>query len=490
MESGSYTLSIDLGTSALKSIIYDKEFRIVSSSTEETETIHLKPTWAEQDQTIWRKSAASAIKKTLSKAGAEPDDVKMIGICAQSHGPSLVDEECNPMTHCLIWPDLRAVSQAEEFNRNNYPWKISAHYTAAKLLWIKQKMPEIYDKAYRFLVPTDFLRTVLTGDLRTDPTSAHSTQMFDRDGQTWNWEMIDALGLRNDLFPNIHPTGEIAGLVTNRAAEEMGLDEGTPVITGGGDFSVTTPVLNRIGAKNSLLLYLGTAPIAGLIDDDGKWVSFGGMSASGGAALKWFKEQFCSVEEELAKKNDENPYAIMDRKMSMIEPGSECLVFLPHMMGERSPYNDYARGVISGLSLGHTREHIMRALLEGITFQLRSYWENAQARKRYEAKRIIVFGGGAKSSFWRQLIADTFGYPSYRLRSNDLGALHLAALSSIALGYYKNLDNAYEKIDLSVEDRLEPTPGTKETIEKAYKHFLRIEENAKGTFNSDNACCV
>jgi xylulokinase len=158
------------------------------------------------------------------------------------------------------------------------------------------------------------------------------------------------------------------------------------------------------------------------------------------------------------------------------------------MMGERSPYNDYARGVISGLSLGHTREHVMRALLEGITFQLRSYWENAQARKGYEAKRIIVFGGGAKSGFWRQLIADTFGYPSYRLKSNDLGALHLAALSSIALGYYKNLDDAYERIDLSVEDKLEPYAATREKIEKAYKHFLTIEENAKATFISDNIC--
>ena len=488
MLSGGYILSIDLGTSALKSILYDKEFHTVSSCTEETETIHSKPTWAEQDQAIWCRSAASAIKKTLGKAGAEPNEVKMIGICAQSHGPSLVDERGNPMMHCLIWPDLRAIPQAEEFSRGNYLWKISAHYTAAKLLWIKQNRPEIYDKAHRFLVPTDFLRTMLTGDLRTDPTSAQSTQMFDNDGQTWNWKMIDALGIHHNLFPTIYPTGDIAGSVTDSAAEEMGLSAGTPAITGGGDFSVTTPVLNRMKAKNSLMLYLGTAPIAGLIDDDGKWVSFGGMSASGGAALKWFKEQFCSVEEELAKKNDENPYALMDRKMSMIEPGSECLVFLPHMMGERSPYNDYARGVISGLSLGHTREHIMRALLEGITFQLRSYWENAQARNGYEAKRIIVFGGGAKSSFWRQLIADTFGYPSYRLKSNDLGALHLAALSSIALGYYKNLDDAYERIDLSVEGRLEPSAGTREKIEKAYRHFLKIEENAKATYTSDNFC--
>lgn len=488
MPSDGYILSIDLGTSALKSILYDKEFHTVSSSTEETETIHLKPTWAEQDQTIWCRSAATAIKKTLGKAGAEPHEVKIIGICAQSHGPSLIDEKCDPIMRCLIWPDLRAIPQAEEFNGSGHPWKISSHYTAAKLLWVKQNMPEIYDKAHKFLVPTDFLRTVLTGDLRTDPTSAQSTQMFDNDGQTWNWKMIDALGIRHNMFPAIHPTGDIAGLVTYKAAEEMALNEGTPVITGGGDFSVTVPVLNRLGLKNSLLLYLGTAPIAGLIDDDGKWVSFGGMSASGGAALKWFKEQFCSVEEELARKNDENPYTLMDRKMSMIEPGSECLVFLPHMMGERSPYNDYARGVISGLSLGHTREHIMRSLLEGITFQLRSYWENAQVRNGYEAKQIIVFGGGAKSSFWRQLIADTFGYPSYRLKSNDLGALHLAALSSVALGYYENLDDAYERINLSMEDKLEPSTGTREKIEKAYKHFLKIEENAKATFTPGNIC--
>lgn len=484
--SNSYILTIDLGTSTLKVIIYDREFNIVSSASEETETIYPKPNWAEQDQNLWCRHASVAIKKTLSKAKAVSNEIRIIGICAQNHGLSLVDEDCSPLTRCFIWPDLRAIPQAEKFNTRGFHWRLSAHYTAAKLLWAKETLPEVFEKAYKFLVPTDFLRTRLTKDFCTDPTCANGTQMFDTEKQMWNWELVDNLGIRHDLFPRVHPTGKVVGEVTKEAAKEMGLNEGTPVITGGGDFAVTIPALLRIGAKNSLFLYLGTAPIAGLITSEGKLISAGGMSASGGAALKWFKEQFCLIEEKVADRLDETPYIIMDQEMNMIEPGSEGLVFLPHMMGERTPYNDYARGVIFGLSLGHTREHIMRALLEGVTFQLRSYWDRAKDKNGFEIDHILAYGGGAKSNFWRQLIADVFNYPVYKLKCDDVGTLHVAALSAVALGYYRDLDEAYKTIDLSFIDKILPSKNDRVKIEKAYQLFKKVEETSQQIFTPEN----
>lgn len=145
------------------------------------------------------------------------------------------------------------------------------------------------------------------------------------------------------------------------------------------------------------------------------------------------------------------------------------------MMGERTPYNDYARGVFFGLSLGHTREHMMRSLVEGVTFQLRSYWEAAKEKEGVETDCIIVFGGGAKSKFWRQLIADVFGYPVYKLKFDDVAPIHLAILSAVALGYYKSVDEAYKNVDLSFVDRLEPSTSQKDKIDKAYHLFKTVD---------------
>jgi xylulokinase len=469
-----YFLTIDLGTSALKAILFDPEFNIVSSGSRETETIHPKPTWAQQDQNIWYRSTEMAIKEALTKANAVPEEVDSISMCAQMHGLSLVDESSNPLMPCLIWPDLRAISHAEAVNQKlsarpdirTRRGNISAHYTAAKLLWVKENHPPIYEKAYKFLVPADYLRTKLTGDFSTDPTNAGGTEMSDYGTGKWNWGLIDFLGIRRSLFPEIHPSDEIIGSVTEKAASEMGLSTSTRVLTGGGDFSNTRPVLLRLEAKGCLLLYLGTAPIGGVITKDGNFQGIGGMSASGGAGLKWFKEQFCANEEYTAERTGQSPYFLMDQEMSMIKPGSEGVIFLPHLMGERRPYNDYARGSFFGLSLGHSREHLMRAVIEGITFQLRSYWEFAKNGLGVEIDRILVFGGGGKSRFWRQLIADAFGYPTYKLKYDDLSDLHLAVISSIALGYYKDLDEAYSNIDLSFIERLEPSTEYKDDIRK------------------------
>jgi len=193
------------------------------------------------------------------------------------------------------------------------------------------------------------------------------------------------------------------------------------------------------------------------IAKDGKVTGTGGMSAGGGGGLKWFNDQFCLLEEEISKKAGGSSYALMDQEMSKIEPGSDGLVFIPHMMGERYPYNNYARGVYFGLSLGHTREHMMRAFIEGITFYLKRHLDDAKERQEMEPDFILVYGGGAKSRFWRQLIADVFRLPVYKLKFNDLSTLTLVVLSSVALGYDKSVEEAYRKVDFSLVDKLEPS---------------------------------
>lgn len=482
----SYFLSIDFGTSSMKVILYDSLFNNVSSISYEMKTIHPKAIWAEQDQNLWYQNATTAIKGIIAKTGIASTNIKSMGMCGEMHGPTLVDKKGRPFMRCIIWPDLRATSQAEAINKFYGSNRVSAHYTAAKLLWIKENYPEILDKAYKFLVPTDFLRTRFTGDFCTDATNAGGTNLFNRQKMEWDWDLTDHIGLRHDLFPTIRETGEFSGQVTEDAARDSGLSEGTPVITGGGDAPVTNMLLSQLEARNCLLIYLGTAPITRIVTKEGKSMPMGTMSAGGGAGLKWFNEQFCLLETELSKKTNGSPYDLMNQEMSRIEPGSDGLVFIPHMMGERTPYNDYARGVYFGLSLGHTREHMMRALVEGITFQLRSYWEVAKEKEGIEPDYIIVYGGGSKSRFWRQFIADVFGYAVYKLKFDDLSPLHLAVMSAVASGYYKNVQEAYRKVDLSLVERLEPSRNQKDKLDRAYNLFKNVDKALQGLYTPEH----
>jgi len=491
-----YYLAIDLGTSALKAVIYDSDFRAISKGYAETKTYHPKPTWAEQDPDEWWKSTVDAIKKTLEESNISSEEIAGIGTCGQCHGPTLVDEACRPLHNCLIWPDLRSIEHAERIREGGIEEMgiglLVPYYTAAKLYWLRENEPEAFDNAYKFLLPKDFIRTKLTDRFVTDFRDAGATQMFDFETMAWSEELLDLTGIPKSLLPEIYPSHEIVGKVTAEAAQETGLSEGTPVIAGCGDGSLE-PVMQALDLEGRLVVYLGTAPI--LLAHTPRELGSarrphylgGALSAEGGALLKWFKEQFGEAEERLGERIGISAYALLDEEASRVEPGAGGLLFMPHMMGERNylgRVNPCAKGVLFGLSLGHSRAHIIRALLEGVAFQLRTVWDAIKEKDpALELEKIFTFGGGAKSKIWRRIIADIMGLPVCLLSEEETATLNLACLISIGLGVHGDMEEIVKKLDLSVISEEIPDAKNQKRYDRLYALYKELEKTLEPHFS-------
>lgn len=479
--SGKYSLAIDLGTSSLKAVLYDSEFHTVSKATAETVTIYPKPNWAEQDQNQWWMSTVKVIKEAVEKAGINPEDIQGVGCCGQCHGLSIVDKDCRPLHRCLIWPDLRSIGQAESITKNT-GINVAPYYTAAKLLWMKENHPELIEKTYKILLPKDFLRTKLSDAFCTEISDALNSELYNRKAGTWNKRLLEFIGFPVEKMPEVRPSHSVVGKVTEKAAKETGLKAGTPVIAGYGDGSIE-PVILALKPADSILVYLGTAPALLAIPTRPEkalapeWPVLGGvLSAGGGALLKWFKEQFGRLEEDVAEKIGTSPYRLLDEEAERVEPCSEGLLFFPHMMGERSPHNPLAKGALYGLSLGHRREHLYRAMLEGITFHLRAIWDSVRERDPdIKVNKALAFGGGAKSRLWREIIANVLNYPVYSLSEEETATLNLAVLISVGLGIHKNMAEVISHLKVRLTDEIKPTEDLREKYEKAYALYKEME---------------
>lgn len=472
-------LSIDLGTSALKVCLYDLEFNTIAKVTAENVTYFPKPNWAEQDQIEWWNNAKKLIKEVIKKSKIDPKNIKGVGICGQCHGVNLVDKFCNPLHPCLIWPDLRSIAQAEKIKKELGIY-VSPHYTAAKLLWIRENRPDLLEKAYKILLPKDFLRTKLTGDFCTDIYDAINTELFNYKTFSYSMELINFIGIPLEKLPEVRLSTDIVGTVSEEASIETGLTFGTPVITGRGDGS---PELFRYFMKpfETLLIYLGTAP-AILIPAGDSLFPFksGFMSAGGGALLKWFKENFAQFEVLVSSELGVSAYSLLDQEAQKIEIGSEGLLFLPHMMGERCPHNPHAKGVLYGLSLGHTRVHIYRAILEGIALQLYSIYNSLKEEDtRINPNRIVIFGGGAKSFVWKKIFADLFNLPVYVPNEEETAALNVAVLTTVGLKIYSDLQEAVKKINITWKDMVTPS---KENHDKYIQLYIKYRELENSLF--------
>ena len=434
-----YVLGIDLGTTTCRCAIFDLHGTEIAGAYRETPIRHPRPLWAEADPEAWWQGTVQVVREALASSGVAPEQVAGIGLSGLMHAPVLLDGDGRPVAPAMLWMDQRCAPQCEALSREQQARgarRFSTTQTAPKLRWLADTQPNVLARARMLLLPKDFVRYRLTGAICTDPSDAQGTGLFDPEHGDWDREAARLACVPREILPPIRPSWAPAGRVTPAVAGETGLASGTVVATGGGDTLCTLMGVGDL-APREVCIYLGTAAWIALVDGrdpDGRPIirDFG-ATATTGAALRWARDLLVGE----VGLDVSAAYDGLTRQAAAVAPGAEGLFFLPHLMGERGPHPDpLARGALIGLTLGHGRPQIVRAILEGTAFHLRRLLE-ARVGAHWPAGAPtagIACGGAARSAVWMQLLADVTQLPLRVPAVVEAGALGAAMLGGMAAG--------------------------------------------------------
>jgi xylulokinase len=457
-------LGIDVGTSGCKAIVVSEEGRLLGSALAEYPLLQPQPTWAEQMPEDWWQAAATAVRAALAEAGLRGEEIGGVGLTGQMHGAVVLDQGDRPLRPAPIWCDQRSAAQAEELAAAHGA-QIAAltanpplpNFTVTKLLWLRTAEPEVYARIRRVLLPKDYVRLRLTGTAATDVSDASGTLAFDVAGRRWSAPLCTLLQIPLEWWPDAAESPTVTATVSAAGAEATGLRPGTPVVAGAGDQAasalgagIVRPGLASVTIGTSGVVFAATE---GVLQDPpgrlhtfchavpGGWHVMGVTQAAGGS-LHWWRDAFAAAERVVAEASGEDPYALLDREAARVPAGAEGLVFLPYLMGERTPHIDpLARGVFFGITPRHGRAHFARAILEGVAQSLRDCLELISALG-CPVHDIRVAGGGARSALWRQILADVLARPVQVAAGTEGPARGAAMLAAVGTGVFADVAEA------------------------------------------------
>ena len=488
-------IGIDTSTTSTKAIVINEKGKILGVSSSEYTFETPFPLWIEQKPDLWWRATKESVQDSISKAGIQPSQVRGIGLTGQMHGLVILDEKGKVIRPAILWNDQRTQKQCEkirsvigkrEFIRITGNDALTG-FTAPKILWVKEEEPKIYARIKHVLLPKDYLRYKLTGEFAVDRAGGAGTVLFDLAQRDWSQDVIRALDLNPEWFPPTFEGTQVTGKLTKNAAEEIGLIKGIPVFGGGGDQAAAAVGTGAV-EEGIVSISLGTSGVvfaatnSPFIEPEGrlhafchavpgKWHLMGVMLSAAGS-LRWFRDTF--------KKDlnfDELVIGARD-----IPPGSEGLLFMPYLTGERTPYPDpLARAGFIGITIRHTFEHFTRAVLEGVAFGLRDSFELMKNVGLKEITQVRVTGGGVKSSIWRQIIADILNVEIVTVSSEEGAAFGAALLAATGAGVYKSVGQACQST-IKITENIAPGPANK-IYEKIYSEFRTLYPSLKGTFN-------
>lgn len=451
-----YLLGIDVSTTATKALLIDNVGNVVAVSATEYQYETPHPLWSEQDPALWWHAAIQSIRELLDKTGVDPAAIGGVGLTGQMHGLVLLDEDGTVLRPAILWNDQRTGAQCDTMRARvgkDELVRITGNdaltgFTAPKLLWVHDVETAIFDRARHFLLPKDYLRYQLTGDLATDKAGAAGTQLFDLAARDWSQTILDALQIPADLTVPTYEGPAITGQVSSAAAEATGLAVGTPVMAGGGDQAAGAVGVGAV-TEGIVALALGTSGVvfattnrpfyepAGRLHAfchavPDRWHLMGVMLSAAGS-LRWYRD---TVAPDL-------DYDTLLQPTAELDPGSEGLLFLPYLTGERTPHPDpLARGAFVGLTVRHTRAHMTRAVLEGVAFGLRDSFELMKQAGLSSIEQVRVSGGGARSPIWRQILADVLNAELVTVNTTEGAAYGAALLAGVGAGVWLDVDAA------------------------------------------------
>ncbi|MDD3243411.1 MAG: xylulokinase [Eubacteriales bacterium] len=460
-----YLLGVDIGTSGTKTVLFDEHGRTVASCTKEYPLYQPQIGWAEQDADDWWIASRDSIAEVVAKSGVDKRDIKGIGLSGQMHGMVLLDADGKVLRKAIIWCDQRTAAQCGEINALVGPERLIeitgnpplTAFTAAKVMWVKDNEPDIFDKTRKVLLPKDYVRYKLTGEFASEVSDASGMQFLDINRRTWSREVMDKLGIPFEWLPEVYESYVISGKVTREAAQMTGLWEGLPVAGGGGD-QAAGAVGNGIVRPGVVSSTIGTSGVVFAhldqiaYDPKGRLQTFChavpgawhlmGCTQGAGLSLQWMRNQFGQMEQALAQRMGVDPYVLMGEEAARAKAGCDGLIFLPYMMGERAPHLDpNARGVFFGLTNTHRREEMIRAVMEGVSYSLLDCL-NIMRDMGVDPSQVRASGGGGKSPLWRQMQADMFGTEMVTINSSEGPALGVALLAGVGAGVYASVPEA------------------------------------------------
>nr|QGT51409.1 xylulokinase [uncultured Spirochaetaceae bacterium] len=500
-----YLIGVDLGTSGTKTVLFAEDGTVAASCTIEYPLYQPQNGWAEQDPLDWWNAVCGTTKAVIAKAGISAGEIKGVGLSGQMHGLVMLDKGGSVLRKSIIWCDQRTAKECEEITQKvgaENLIKITANpaltgFTASKIMWVKNNEPEIYEKCAHILLPKDFIRYKLTGEFATEVSDASGMQLLDVPNRKWSEQVLDALGIDKSLLGKVYESPEITGKVTKAASETTGLAEGTAVVGGAGDNAAAAvgtgtvfdgKAFTTIGTSG--VVFAHTSKLS--IDPKGRVHTFCcavpgawhvmGVTQGAGLSLKWFRDNFCHEEMVAAAGMKKDPYFLMDKQAEQIPIGSDRLLYLPYLMGERTPHLDpNCRGVFFGLSAMHTRQHLLRAVMEGVTFSQRDSVEVLR-EMGVSIDEMLACGGGGSSALWRQMLADVYGCPVKTVVSKEGPALGVAILAGAGTGVYSSVQDGCAAV-IKTNPPQNPISQNSAEYEKFYNIYRALYPALKNNFS-------
>lgn len=460
-----YLIGIDVGTSATKTVLFDELGNVVTSASQEYPLYQPRNGWAEQKAEDWAHAVLDTVRKVVQESGVAAADVKGIGISGQMHGLVMLDGDGKVLRPSIIWCDQRTGAEVEDMLRimPRERWiEITANppltgWTAAKILWVRKNEPEVYGKCRHILLPKDYIRYVLTGEFATEVSDASGMQLLDVPNRCWSEEVLEKLSIDRALLGQVYESCQVTGTLLPSVAETLGLSVETKVVGGAGD-NAAAAVGTGIVRDGTAFTTIGTSGVVFahsskvLIDPKGRvhtcccavpgsWHLMG-VTQGAGLSLKWFKDEFCQEYVAAAEAQGCDVYDLINQDIEKIPVGSDKLIYLPYLMGERTPHLDPdCRGVFFGLSAIHTKKHLIRAVMEGVSYSLCDCNEILQ-ELGLEVRQMMACGGGGKSPIWRQMLADLYQCTVKTVKQQEGPALGVAILAGVGCGLYPGVEEA------------------------------------------------
>lgn len=486
-----YFIGIDVSTTASKALVIDEQGTVVASQSYPHDLSTPRALWSEQDPENWWEATSHAVRDVLQQVPA--DQIAAVGLTGQMHGLTILDTHGHPLRPAILWNDQRSGAQCTAITEKVGPQRLYQMigssmlpgFTAPKLLWLRKNEPEVYEQIEQILLPKDYIRYRLSGAYVIDVADGSGIGLMDIAKRGWSDEMIAAFDFPRRWLPDLCESSEVCAYVSEAGATATGLKVGTPIVGGAGD-QPAQAVGSGIVSNAQVSLTVGTSGVVFASTDHyapepagrlhtfchaipGVWFSMGVMLSAAGS-LRWLHDEL----------TPNLSYEELSERAATVPRGASGLIFVPYLSGERHPHPDpLARGAFVGLTLRHGLSHMVRAVMEGVTFGMRDNLELLRAQGTHPAA-AAVSGGAANSPVWRQLMTDIMGMPLYTVNTTEGAAFGAAILASVGVGAWPDTPTACAHLVHKVDEIL-PDPTGVADYERLYPAFRGIYPALKVT---------